>query len=232
MYALKRVQHWRSGWVISEVKENQWVMMLELVDWPRRAMCATLKKWHQKSRRTTEKQSEMALTVPILYIKFYGRIWRWRRCVRSWFLKSWHGTEGIMSPNCWNVFGWLGGGSDASWMHHYGWWVVGFQIWSVHKVSVNAVEKEGWTTAQKSSHDSVPAGIDFNFIFRRPRCGDGGMGAVSEKCRHCFLNWNTLEIENLYRKEEVVGGEPVLAPPQQCPQPPSRFNAKVPWEEQ
>ncbi len=69
--------------------------------------------------------------------------------------------------------------------------------------------------AQKSSHGSVLAEIDVNYIFLRPRCGDGGMGAILEKCRHCFLYRNTPKIENLYPKEEtkVVGEEPVCALP-------------------
>ncbi len=68
---------------------------------------------------------------------------------------------------------------------------------------------------QKSSHGSIPAEIDVNFIFRYTRRGDGGMGAISEKCRRCFLSLNAPEIENLYPKEEsgVMGGEPVHAPP-------------------
>ncbi len=60
------------------------------------------------------------------------------------------------------------------------------------------------------------------------------MGAVSEKCRRCFLYQNTLEIENLYPKEEarVLGGEPVCAPPWQRSQALSRFIANVPGEKQ
>ncbi len=71
--------------------------------------------------------------------------------------------------------------------------------------------------AQKSSHGSVPAEIDVNFILCRPRKGgDGMVGAVLEKCRCCFLYQNALEIENLYLKDEagVVDGEPIRAPPQ------------------
>ncbi len=43
-----------------------------------------------------------------------------------------------------------------------------------------------------------------------------------------------MEIENLYQKEEagVVDEEPVCAPPRRRPQPLSRFDAKVPGEEQ
>ncbi len=61
-----------------------------------------------------------------------------------------------------------------------------------------------------------------------------GMGAVSGKCRRCFLYRNDPEIKNLYSKEKVgvVGGEPVHAPPQQRQKPLSRLNAKVPGEEQ
>ncbi len=55
-------------------------------------------------------------------------------------------------------------------------------------------------------------------------------GCHIRKCRCCFIYRNIPEIENLYPKEEagVMSGEPVCAPPQQHPQPPSRFNAKVP----
>ncbi len=88
--------------------------------------------------------------------------------------------------------------------------------------------------AQKSSHGTGLAEIDVNFIFRRTRRGDGGMGAVWGKCRRCFSYRNALEIENLYPKEEVgiVGGEPVRAPPQQRPQPPSQFSANIPGVKQ
>ncbi len=81
------------------------------------------------------------------------------------------------------------------------------------------VEEERQTTAQKSSHGCVLAEIDVN-IFRHPRRGDGGMGAVSKNCRCCFLYRNTREIENLDQKEEVevVGGESIRAPPGQRPQ--------------
>ncbi len=71
------------------------------------------------------------------------------------------------------------------------------------------------TTTQKNSHGSVPPEIDINSILRRTRRGGGGMGAVLEKCRRCFLYRNAMEIGNLYLKEKarVVGGEPVRAPP-------------------
>ncbi len=77
-----------------------------------------------------------------------------------------------------------------------------FRIWSIHKVSVNAVEEKRRTTTQKSSHGLVPLEIDVNFIFRRPRFGDGGMGAILEKCRRCFLYRNAPEIDNLCPKVE------------------------------
>ncbi len=48
----RRVQQGRSGWVISKLEENWWMIMAKLVDWPLRAM---LKKWNEKARRTTEK---------------------------------------------------------------------------------------------------------------------------------------------------------------------------------
>ncbi len=81
------------------------------------------------------------------------------------------------------------------------------------------MEEERQTTAQKSSHGSVPVEVDTNFIFQCPRRDDGGMGVVSEKCRCCFLHRNTPEIKNMYPKEEaeVVGGEPVCAPPRNAP---------------
>ncbi len=89
-----RVQQRRSGWVLSKEEENWWAMMFELVDQPLPATHATLKKWNEKSRSAAEKWSEMSLTVPTfrvrVCIKFYDRIWRWRRCVRSWFWNSWH----------------------------------------------------------------------------------------------------------------------------------------------
>ncbi len=123
-------------------------------------------------------------------------------------------TEGRTSLHCKNVFERLQGGSDAFWVDHHGWRVVGFQIWSVHKVSVNAVEEKRQTMEQKSSHGTVPAEIDVNFIFQRPRRGDGGMGAMSEKCRLYFAYRKALEIEKFYLQDEagVVGGEPVCAP--------------------
>ncbi len=92
--------------------------------------------------------------------------------------------------------------ADPMPLGYYGWWVFGFQLWSIHKMSINAVEEERRITAQKSSRGSVLAEIDVNFIFWHPRRGDGGIDVVSEKCRHCFLYRNVLEIENLYRKEE------------------------------
>ncbi len=74
------------------------------------------------------------------------------------------GTEERKSLHCRNAFERLWGKSDASSMDHHGWWSVGFRIWSVHKVSVSAVEVKRRTTAQKSSHGSVPVKIDVNFI--------------------------------------------------------------------
>ncbi len=100
-----------------------------------------------------------------------------------------------MSLHCRNTFDWLRGGYDASWMDHHKWWVMGFRIQSLHKASANAVEEEWRTMAQKSSRGTVPAEIDINFIFRCPRYGDGGMSAISKKCRHCFLYRNALEIK-------------------------------------
>ncbi len=83
------------------------------------------------------------------------------------------------------------------------------------------MEEERRTTAQKRSYGSVPAESGVNFTFQHPRHGDGGMSAISEKCRCCFLYRNTLEIENLYPQDEagVVGGEPVRVPPQPRLQP-------------
>ncbi len=107
-------------------------------------------------------------------------------CVWSWFWKSWCRNKRKNESRCKNVFERLRGGSGASWKDHYGWWVVGFWIWSIHNASVNAVEEERRTMVQKSSHGSVPAEIDVNIIFRRLRCADGRMGAASEKCRHAF----------------------------------------------
>ncbi len=75
--------------------------------------------------------------------------------------------------------------------------ISGFQIWFVHKTSVNEVEGEWQTTSRGSSHGSVPAQINVNFIFRRPRNGDGGIGATQEKCSCCFLYRNAPYIENL-----------------------------------
>ncbi len=49
-----RVQQWRNEQVVSEAEENWWAMMLKLVDLPLRAMCTMLKKWNEKSRRTSE----------------------------------------------------------------------------------------------------------------------------------------------------------------------------------
>ncbi len=97
-----------------------------------------------------------------------------------------------------------------------------------------------WKKSDESWHknarmaQSVPAEIVVSLIFRHPKCGDSGMGAVSEKCSCCFLYRNALEMEHVYPKEgaRVVGEEPVHAPLRQHPQPPSRFNAKVLREEQ
>ncbi len=113
------------------------------------------------------------------------------------------GTEERTSLHCTNIFEQLRGGSDTSWIDHHGLWVMGFWIWSVHKVSVNAVEEERQTMTQKSSYGSVPPEINVNFIFRHPKRGDGEMGAVSGKCRLCFLCRNTPQIENLYLKGEA-----------------------------
>ncbi len=118
-----------------------------------------------------------------------------------------------------------------------GWIITGDEFWVFEcdppTKRLNVVEEEQ-IHSTKSSHGSVSAEIDVNFIFRHPRYGDGGIGAVSEKCRCCFLYRNAVEIENLYPKEEagVVGGDPVCVPPYKRHQPSSRFNAKVPGEEQ
>ncbi len=121
--------------------------------WP----ATTWKKCNEKLRRTAENWSEMSLTVPIFHIrasiKFYSRIWRWRRCVRTGFESFDARTEEIMSLHCRNIFERLWGGSAVSWTDHHGWWVVDFRIWSVHKASVNAEQKRR-TAAQKSWHSS------------------------------------------------------------------------------
>ncbi len=166
----------------------------QIADW------ATLKKWNEKSRRTHEKISEMSLIVEIFCvlacIKFDDRIWRWRRCVEAGFESLDAGTEEWISLHGRNIFEGLRDRSNAPCMDHHSWWVVGFWIWFIHKASASAVEEEQQTTVQKSSHGSVPAEIDVNFIFRRPRWGDGGTGAILGKCRRCFLYRNALRIEN------------------------------------
>ncbi len=99
-----RVQQRRSEQFVSKVEENQRVMALELFNWPLCTTRTTLKKWNKKSRRMAEKQSEMLLTVPIFriraFIKFYGRIRRWR-CAGFESLDAW--TEDRMCLHCGNI---------------------------------------------------------------------------------------------------------------------------------
>ncbi len=54
------------------------------------------------------------------------------------------------SLHCRNIFERLWGRSDAFWTDYHGWWVTGFQMWSIHKASVNKVEEERRITAQKA----------------------------------------------------------------------------------
>ncbi len=109
------------------------------------------------------------LIVPIFRVqactKFYGRILRWRKCVQTWFWKSWRQNrrknESSLQKRFWtserqiwcflNVSLW---GNES-----------GFRRWSIHKMSISAAQEERWTTAQKNLHGSVAAEIDINIIF-------------------------------------------------------------------
>ncbi len=113
------------------------------------------------------------------------------------------GTEERTSLYCRNVFEWLWGRSDTSWMDHHQGWVMGFQIWSIYKASVNAVKEERRITAQKRARMTRLLQKLVLILFFDD-CGTATVEWVSyqEKCICCFLYQNALEIENLYPKEE------------------------------
>ncbi len=179
----------------------------------------------------------MLLTVPIFCvracIKFYGRIWRWRRCVRSEFWKCWcqerRKNASLLQKHFWTIAWQIGRFLDGSSRAMSR----GFSN-MVRPQCVSQCSGRGETSHGTKKLAWLGPSRNVNFIFQRPRLGYGGMGAVLEKCRCCFPYQNTLDNENLYQKEEaaVVGGEPFHVPPRQCSQPPSWFNAKVPGEEQ
>ncbi len=146
-------------------------MMLELVDQLLCAMHARLKKWNEKLR-IAEKQWDVAGNTDILRMSVH-KILRQNlgmkkvcsRLVLKVLMPEQKKERVFIHYR--NIFERLRGGSNASWIDHHEWWVVGFRKWFVHKASVNAVNGEQRTMARKSSHGSVPVKIDGNFIFRR-----------------------------------------------------------------
>ncbi len=180
-----RVQQWRTRQVVSEVEE---VIILELVNQPLCATCAALKKWNEKLRRTAKKRSEMSLTVPHISHTSVHKILRqnlemkkvcWK-LVESFDARTEERTNKSSLQKCfWTIVRQIRCFLDG--LMSRGFWNM------ICPQSISQCSGRGATNHNtKKLAWLSPTRNYVNFIFQHLRHGDGGMGAVSKKCRLFF----------------------------------------------